>query len=282
MEYLGGDEYVVDTVSRGGVHKCVAVWRYIKGRLNGADNVYYGMRLLHVHAGGDSVTGATRGAEDKVAAPSGADFADPDDGRNGDVSGEVIDEVEAAMVPRMVQYVFGVLDALGIANGAVHSECKHDGATAAGRARGAVLIESNCRLHGAEGSWRPIADACLGYSHVSALLDAYTDGAAFAALPRTPSALRAHGAQVGVRSVVAGTLARVDADALGAIRGVASYVGECLPASLAVGQRIDKTIDIVTLVGQVNLVHADAAQLEADLATVQAIIDRGLFEVYAE
>eukprot|EP00966_Prymnesium_polylepis_P292346 6751664-Prymnesium_polylepis.2 len=35
------------------------------------------------------------------------------------------------------------------------------------------MIESNCRLHGAEGSWMPIVERCLGYSHVSALLDAH-------------------------------------------------------------------------------------------------------------
>eukprot|EP00966_Prymnesium_polylepis_P183038 4241233-Prymnesium_polylepis.1 len=39
MEYLAGDEYVIDTVSRDGVHKCVAIWKYIKFPLNGAQNV---------------------------------------------------------------------------------------------------------------------------------------------------------------------------------------------------------------------------------------------------
>ena len=35
MEFLAGDEYVVDTVSRDGVHKCVCIWKYIKFPLNG-------------------------------------------------------------------------------------------------------------------------------------------------------------------------------------------------------------------------------------------------------
>eukprot|EP00966_Prymnesium_polylepis_P055624 1286491-Prymnesium_polylepis.1 len=65
-----------------------------------------------------------------------------------------------------VAYVFGVITALGITNGAVHNEVKHNGATEGGRRRGAVLIEANCRLHGAGGSWKPVADACLGYSQV--------------------------------------------------------------------------------------------------------------------
>ena len=39
-------EYVVDTVSSGGVHKCVAVWVYDKRRANGAQFVYYGMAMV--------------------------------------------------------------------------------------------------------------------------------------------------------------------------------------------------------------------------------------------
>jgi hypothetical protein len=178
----------------------------------------------------------------------------------------------------MIAYIMGALDALGIQNGAIHSECKYNGATPEGRARGAVLIESNCRLHGAEGSWMSISERCLGYTQVSALLDAYTDAAAFAKLPRSPRTLLAHGAQVGVRSVVEGNISRIDEGKLDRIRRCASYVSESLPAKLAVGQPIAKTIDIVTLIGQINLCHEDQAQLEADLAMAQALIDEGLFE----
>ena len=48
QEYLAGDEYVVDTVSRDGVHKCVALWKYDKRVYNGAPVVYYGMQLLAI------------------------------------------------------------------------------------------------------------------------------------------------------------------------------------------------------------------------------------------
>jgi biotin carboxylase len=50
-----------------------------------------------------------------------------------------------------------------------------------------VLIEVNCRLHGGEGTWAPMAEECLGYSMVSAMLDAYLDPGAFAALPSRPA-----------------------------------------------------------------------------------------------
>merc|ERR1712039_567216 len=43
QEFLKGKEYVVDHVSRDGVHKCVMVWEYDKRPTNGAAFVYYGM-----------------------------------------------------------------------------------------------------------------------------------------------------------------------------------------------------------------------------------------------
>ena len=38
QEYLKGEEFVVDTVSRSGVHKCVAIWKYDK-------RMYIGLRI---------------------------------------------------------------------------------------------------------------------------------------------------------------------------------------------------------------------------------------------
>jgi biotin carboxylase len=46
QEFLVGKEYVVDKVSRDGVHKVVAIWEYDKRPVNGANFVYYGMRLM--------------------------------------------------------------------------------------------------------------------------------------------------------------------------------------------------------------------------------------------
>jgi hypothetical protein len=71
---------VIDCVSRSGVHKCVALWKYDKRRFCGAPFVYYGMRLLPADA-------------------------EPH-----------LDE--------MIDYIFAVLDALSIRNGAMHCEVK--------------------------------------------------------------------------------------------------------------------------------------------------------------
>merc|ERR1712039_64580 len=43
QEFLKGTEYVVDHVSRDGVHKTVMVWVYDKRPTNGSAFVYYGM-----------------------------------------------------------------------------------------------------------------------------------------------------------------------------------------------------------------------------------------------
>ena len=50
MEYLDGTEYVVDSVSRDGVHRICAIWEYDKRSVNGANFVYFGMELRPVTA----------------------------------------------------------------------------------------------------------------------------------------------------------------------------------------------------------------------------------------
>ena len=43
------------------------------------------------------------------------------------------------------------------------------------------------------------------------------------------------------------------------------------------GRPISKTIDAVTACGNVNLVHEDVRQLDADYATFHEIVESGLF-----
>jgi hypothetical protein len=46
QEYLSGQEYVVDMVSRDGEHKAVALWQCDKRAVNGASFVFFGQKLL--------------------------------------------------------------------------------------------------------------------------------------------------------------------------------------------------------------------------------------------
>lgn len=46
QEYLQGVEFVIDTVSLDGQHKMAGCWNYMKGSVNGAAFVYFGMKLV--------------------------------------------------------------------------------------------------------------------------------------------------------------------------------------------------------------------------------------------
>ena len=46
QEFLSGVEYVVDGCCRDGVYKVTAIWEYDKRSINGANFVYFGMRLM--------------------------------------------------------------------------------------------------------------------------------------------------------------------------------------------------------------------------------------------
>jgi biotin carboxylase len=46
QEFLAGKEYVIDKVSLDGIHKLVAIWQYDKRVCNGANFVYFGMKLV--------------------------------------------------------------------------------------------------------------------------------------------------------------------------------------------------------------------------------------------
>jgi len=225
QEYLVGEEYVVDCVSRDGEHKCVAIWKYDKRVYNASPVVYFGMELLEVDA-------------------------------------------EPAL-RAMVTYTLKVLDAIGIRHGAMHCEIKLE-------PRGPVLIEVNCRLHGGEGTWAPMSEACLGYSMVSALLDATLEPEAFAALPPLPTAFKSYAMEAKLRSPVDGVLKSIDEKGMATIRALPSYTTEMLAVS--VGRPIARTIDAVSACGNINLVNADKYTLNADYAKLHEVVGKGLFE----
>jgi len=234
QEFLCGDEYVVDTVSYKGEHKCVALWVYDKRYVDrDAPVVYYGMHCLET-------------------------TSDP-------------------KRRQMVEYVFGVLDAIGFSHGAAHSEVKLE-------ARGPVLIEVNCRLHGGEGTWLPVAAAghVAGATQVTALIDASLRPSAFAQLPALPASLAKHGAWVTVRSTVEGEISRINTERLEVMRALRSFNNDYLPEKLRPGQPIVRTTDACTVHGCVNLIHADPAVLAEDYEACQRLMDLGLFEVVAE
>merc|ERR1719356_2186130 len=229
QEFLKGKEYVVDHVSRDGVHKTTMVWVYDKRKANGGDFVYYGM----------------------LPVP--------------------IDSKEAQ---EMIPYVRGVLDALGIKNGPSHGEVMMT-------QRGPCLVEMNCRAHGGDGAWNPLAmELTGGYTQVNCSVDAYMDETAFAKVPdMPPSPYKAVGQEVMLVSFAEGVVKSTPG--YDQIKAMESFVS--LETGIEAGTKVERTVDIFTSAGSVILMHHDAEILEKDMATIRQMeIDCKLFEFEQE
>jgi len=229
QEYLRGTEYVVDHVSRDGVHKTVMLWAYDKRSCNGAAFVYFGM----------------------VPVPA--------------------DSKEAQV---LIPYARGVLDALGVSNGPSHGEVMMT-------QDGPCLVEMNCRAHGGDGTWVPLARALTGgYSQVDATVEAFLHEEAFARLPeRPPSPFRASGQEVCLVSMCAGRVKGTGG--LDRLRRLRSFVS--LDTSVAVGGWVEASVDLWTCAGSLMLMHQDAEVLAQDVAAVRRMeAECALFELEAE
>jgi biotin carboxylase len=156
----------------------------------------------------------------------------------------------------LIPYVRGVLDAIGVRNGPSHGEVMMT-------VDGPCLVEMNCRAHGGDGNWRPLCRALTGgYSQVEATVDAYLEPADFHKLPdKPPSPFKAAGQEVIMVSYSKGKV----------ISTPGYEVIKCLPSFLVLesgiqkGSEVDFTIDLVTCIGSVILMHPDAATLQKDI-----------------
>lgn len=224
QEFLRGSEYVIDQVTRDGVHKTCAVWVYDKRAANGAAFVYYDMRPV---------------------------------------------ACDSALAKTLIAYTRAVLDALKISNGATHSEVMMT-------SDGPCLVEVNCRCHGGNGAWLPLASRLTGgITQVGALADAFVDAEAFDALPDVPGPFRAGGCNPMFVSYHEGRVRGTPGFA--AIEALASYVPGSLDAGITVGDTLTRTVDLFTSTGQCVLVHDDPEVVAADLATIRELEASGAF-----
>lgn len=169
---------------------------------------------------------------------------------------------ESALARTIAAYTAGVLDALAISNGATHSEVIVD---ASGTP---CLVECNCRTHGGNGEFEPIAHALLGYTQVSALLDAFLDPPAFDALPPLPPKFSGYGILAFLASYKEGVLAAAPGveRARRALRSATRVELET-----AIGERVVKTVNVFTELGIAHLVHDDARVVEDDYAALHEL-----------
>jgi len=225
QEFLKGTEYVVDHVSRDGVHKTMMVWVYDKRPTNGGDFVYYGMIPV---------------------------------------------DSQSTEAQILIKYTRDVLDALKLHNGPSHGEVMM------GADNVPCLVEMNCRSHGWDGAWVPLAKKLTGgYAQPEVAIDSHLDAAAFDQIPDvTPSPFKASGQAVMLVSFHSGTIKSMPG--YEKIRAMSSFVS--LQTGYTVGSRVELTIDLFTAVGVVMLANEDSTQLALDLEGIRSMEKQGLFE----
>ncbi len=169
----------------------------------------------------------------------------------------------------LYDYVSKALDALDIRWGMTHNEVilTKDGPR---------LVEVNCRQHNMD--FIPLVMACYGYNAFDMLLAAYFGGNTSTSYPSETAGLRLNwdllpqipskrmkGAMVHLSCFVDGKLQSVNDSALKEIQQMKSVMDlEVYGYFLEVGNQIQKTIDIRTDCGWVQLVNPDAGAFEKD------------------
>jgi len=162
----------------------------------------------------------------------------------------------------LVNYCNRVLDALELKNGPSHAEIILT-------ASGPCLVELNCRAQGGDGNWQQLAQALTGgYSQVDAAVDAYLDKKAFSVLPKIPpSPAKAFGQEVILVSYAEGEV--VGTPGYDVIKNLESFV--YLETGVSTGSHVEHTVDLVTCVGSVILLHKDEDVVRKDIATIREL-----------
>ena len=249
QEYLQGDEWVVDTVSRDGEHKVLALWRYDKGEANGAPFVYFGIDAR-------GVAGET-------------------ERRLLDYAVRVLDAVRWRWGPchievKMVPSRRGADTQL-----TAEREGAEDGGVGCATP---VLVEINAgRWNGEE--FQSLAEACYGHDMLEATLDAYLDPRAWRSTPSAPPAeLAVYGKNVKLVSSVEGMLTAppsgLHAEALDSLRSLRRFA----PAAAEVGDHVVQTVDLNSCAGYCHLVHPDPRVISEDYTTLRGLQPQ-LFQV---
>eukprot|EP00536_Pseudo-nitzschia_multiseries_P009359 jgi/Psemu1/22964/gm1.22964_g len=218
QEFLKGDEYVVDHVSRDGIHKTVMIWVYDKRKANGCDFVYFGMKPV-----------------------------DPS-----------TDEAKI-----LINYTRRTLDVLQITNGPTHSEIMMT-------AEGPCLVEVNCRAHGGDGSWSPLARALTGgYSQVEATADAFCDPSSFDKIPDRPCyPFKASGQEVKLVSYSKGKVKSTPGYEV--LKMLPSFVH--MDGIVSPGDQVDYTQDLITAIGSVVISHPDDKIVKRDIEFIRRLL----------
>eukprot|EP00929_Paragymnodinium_shiwhaense_P040048 TRINITY_DN2093_c0_g1_i1.p1 TRINITY_DN2093_c0_g1~~TRINITY_DN2093_c0_g1_i1.p1 ORF type:complete len:515 (-),score=112.79 TRINITY_DN2093_c0_g1_i1:287-1831(-) len=176
----------------------------------------------------------------------------------------------------IVDYVFRVLDAVGLQWGPCHAEVMLT-------SRGPILVEVNARMHGLQGPH--LIGLATGTSKATYVADVLAgQGELFEKHYNVDTGrwlypLNKQCLQFVIISPVEGYLQKSIAEEIESLQ-IASVI-EVLP-SVQPGQFLKQSTDLNTAAGYVLMVHESAEQLEADAQTLRKAIDNGsIFKVTA-
>merc|ERR1712048_266126 len=166
----------------------------------------------------------------------------------------------------------GVLDALGLANGPTHGEVIIT-------PDGPCLVEMNCRSHGWDGAWVPLAEMLCGYAQPAVALDSHLHPEIFESIPSVmPSPFKASGQAVMLISYFTGEV--LSTPGYEKMKQLPSFAA--LQTGYGQGSQVEVTVDLFTAVGVLMLANSDSEQLARDLAEVRQIEKEGIFSFVEE
>mmetsp|Transcript_15304 Transcript_15304/g.20191 ORF Transcript_15304/g.20191 Transcript_15304/m.20191 type:complete len:873 (+) Transcript_15304:272-2890(+) len=154
----------------------------------------------------------------------------------------------------LASYVFKVLTALGVQNGPTHAEVMwltEDECP--------CLVEIGCRPHGAGGNFPDLCDPVIGYNQLDVTINAYLYPEKFEEIPHRPGKLHGMGVQYKIICYKDGVLEGMDFSEL---KKLECYSG--IDMHRSIGDKVQKTVDLITCPGIIRLVHSDAAVVERE------------------
>jgi len=257
QQFIEGEEWVVDTVSRDGEHKALALWRYDKGAANGAPFVYFCDELRPVS-----------GKMEASLIAYAFEVLDALGWRWGAC------HIELKLALNLQTPLKSELGA------EAGKEGDADESGSAETAPTPVLIEINAgRWNGVE--FQQLVSICTGYDSYEACLDAYLDRSAWDQIPAAPpQELRGCARLVKLVSSVEGELAQLPGSAAGhasTLNAMESLL-RFEPEPSEVGEAVSVTVDLATCAGYAHLLHADETVVQYDYEALRKL-QPSLFKV---
>lgn len=164
----------------------------------------------------------------------------------------------------LFDYALQVLDALGVQNGAAHSEIILTNG-------GPVLVDIGARLCG--GMVPNLCFAAQGNSQAHALVQSFVDSSEFVRLASQPYSMQRHAIRVLLHSTRSGTVQSYRN--LERICSLASF--HDLRLTVKPGESLKKTTDFFSHPGKVDLIHDQFERASADMGIIRELEKEGLF-----